>query len=116
MKPRHLEILQHALGLDQYGQGRGGTPRNHFCAGVDDEPDCRELVSAGLMVQHKRTEVFPDFDCSVTRAGRDAVRQHSPKPPVLTRSQHRYRKFLAHDSGMSFKEWLTRQSLEETGA
>ena len=48
MNPRHLEILQHALGLDQYGHGK--SHRNYFCAGEGDEADCRELVAAGLMV------------------------------------------------------------------
>lgn len=111
MKPRHLEILQHALGLDEHGQsknvGHGGYNRNWFAAGADDEPACRELVAAGLMIEHRRTDVYPYYNCSVSDAGKQAVKEHSPKPPKLSRSQRRYRKFLAHDSGMTFKEWLT---------
>ncbi len=38
MTPRQLEILQHALGVDKYGQG--DMYRNHFCAGGDDEAVC----------------------------------------------------------------------------
>lgn len=47
MNARQLEILQHALGVDKYGQGE--MYRNHFCAGVDDEATCRELVEMGYM-------------------------------------------------------------------
>lgn len=42
----HMHILQHALGLDQYGRGR--EYRNHFCTGpgsVDFLP-CRALGDA----------------------------------------------------------------------
>lgn len=112
MKPRHLEILQHALGADRFGQGKdvghGEFNRNHFCAGAADEADCRELVAAGLMKEHKHTEVFPYYNCSVTDAGKQAMKEHSPPPPKLTRSQVRFRKYLAHQSGLSFKEWLQR--------
>jgi hypothetical protein len=104
VKPRHLEILQHALGLDQYGQG--ASHRNYFCAGEGDEADCRELVAAGLMVEHGQRKWLPYYNCSVTEAGREAVNQHSPKPPKLTRSQQRYRRFLAADCGMRFREWI----------
>lgn len=101
---RQLEILQHSLGLDQYG--RGAATRNHFCAGADDEPTCRELIALGYMRQHRTTEVFPYFNCSVTKAGESAARAESPAPPKLTRSQRRYREFLRADSGMSFLEWI----------
>jgi hypothetical protein len=117
MTTRHLEILQHALGLDQYGKVRyfkdgreyyGFMPnRNYFCAGDDDEPDCRELVAMGLMAQHRTTEVFPDFNCSVTDAGKEAVRKESSTPPKLTRSQERYRKYLrVGDCFENFREYL----------
>ena len=101
---RQLEILQHSLGVDQYGQGQ--MYRNHFCAGVDDEPTCRELVALGLMQQHQTTEVFPYFNCSVTDKGKRVVREESPKPKKLTRSQLRYLRFLDADSGIPFGEWL----------
>ena len=101
---KQLRILQHALGWDEYSQGQ--STRNHFCAGVDDEPTCRLLVEAGYMRQHKTTEVFPYFNCSVTSEGRKAASEQSPKPPKLTRSQKRYRAFLDHDSGIRFGEWL----------
>lgn len=96
LTPRQLEILQHALGLDEYGRfPRNWTDytRNHFAAGAGDEPSCRELISLGYMKEHARTGTFPYFNCS-------------PKPPKLTRSQRRYRDFLDADSGLSFGEWM----------
>lgn len=101
---RQLEILQHSLGVDEYGQG--AMYRNFFCAGGDDEPTCRELVDMGLMRQHKTTETYPYFNCSVTDEGKKAVREQSPKPPKLSRSQKRYREFLNVDSDITFGEWL----------
>lgn len=100
-----LHILQHSLGLDQYGQGQ--MYRNHFCAGADDEPICRTLVDAGLMrVFAPNASPYPYYNCTVTEAGKQAVREQSPKPPKLTRSQQRYRDFLLADSGISFIEWI----------
>lgn len=101
-----LQILQHALGVDQYG--RGPRYRNRFCAGADDEPTCRELVALGYMRQHVTTDWLPYFNCSVTDAGISAMLTASPKPPVLTRSQQRYREWLriADAVQMEFGEWL----------
>lgn len=110
MTSRQLEILQHALGVDQYG--RGARTRNHFCAGAADEPTCRELVALGLMVTFERSWL-PYYNCMVTPAGIDAMLANSPAPPKLTRSQYRYRRFLDHDSGLSFREWLKYYGKEE---
>jgi hypothetical protein len=106
MSPQQLQILQHALGVDEHGQG--SMYRNHYCAGGDDEADCRELVRLGFMKEHQRTDVFPYYNCSVTDAGKQAVRDLSPVPPKLTRSQKRYRMFLnwADAGGGSFKDFL----------
>ena len=98
-----LQILQHALGLDQYGQGK--MYRNHFCAGGDDEPVCRSLVELGYMETFERA-YLPYYNCTVTRAGKQAVLRESPPPPKLTRSQRRYLAFLKADTGRSFGEWL----------
>ena len=111
LTPNQLHILQHALGVDQYG--RGPRYRNQFCAGDDDEQACRDLVAKGYMRQHRTTELLPYFNCSVTDAGIAAMIAESPKPPKLTRSQHRYRRFLNEDSGVSFSEWLKRRPSEE---
>jgi hypothetical protein len=105
VSPRQLEILQHALGADRYGK-RPPNGRNYFCAGAADEPDCRELVAMGYMQEHRRTDVFPYFNCSVTGDGINAMLRESPAPPKLTASQKRYQRFLDADSGMKFGEWL----------
>ena len=102
-----LQILQHALGLDQYAQGQ--MFRNHFCAGGDDEITCRRLVDLGYMrVFAPNKSPYPYYNCTVTDAGKEAVVRESPKPPKLTRGQMRYREFLQSDSGVSFIEWLQR--------
>lgn len=111
LSSRQLEVLQHSLGVDQYGQGE--MYRNHFCAGGGDEDTCRELVALGYMrlwphanPETGETPGYPYYNCSVTEAGRLAMLQQSPKPPKLTRSQQRYRRFLKADTGTSFREWL----------
>jgi hypothetical protein len=105
MTPEQLQILQHALGLDEYG--RGEMYRNHFCAGDDDEPICRALVEMGYMrVFRPNAPPYPYYNCTVTEAGKEAVRRESPEPPKLTRAQRRYRRFLEADSDLSFMEWL----------
>lgn len=106
MTAKQLHILQHALGVDEYG--KGAMYRNHFCAGGKDEEVCRELVAMGYMKEHRTTEVFPYYNCSVTEAGKAAMLRESSKPPKLTRNQIRYRRFLdwADASGGSFREFL----------
>ena len=104
LTPRQLEILQHALGLDKYGQG--GMCRNHFCAGEGDKEICRSLVEIGYMKNHPTTKWLPYYNCSVTDAGKEAVRTESPAPPTLTRGQRRYRQYLREDLDVTFGEWL----------
>ena len=105
--PKLLHILQHSLGVDQYGQG--SRYRNYFATSKSGEQinQCSELVSLGLM----RRQGSPLFATelvyfSVTKEGVDHVAIHSPSPPKLTRSQIRYRRYLQADSGMKFGEWL----------
>ena len=98
-----LHTLQHALGVDQHGQGP--MYRNHYVGG---EEDCRPLVELGMMTEHRPSELTggdPWF--RVTAAGKQTVRDQSPPPPKLTPSQRRYRQFLNEDCGASFKEWLS---------
>ena len=110
MTARQLEILQHALGVDQYG--RGQMYRDHFCAGGDDETVCRELVAMGHMCTWRgadeRGQVpgFPYYNCSVTDQGKRAMLAESPQAPKLSPAQERYRRFLHADTGSSFGEWL----------
>lgn len=104
MTPPQLQILQHALGVDQYGRGK--QYRDHFAAGGEDVHTCTELISLGYIRQVATTAVFQDFNCRVTEEGKAAMLRESPKPPKLTRSQQRYRKFLDEDCGESFRTWL----------
>lgn len=105
--PEQLHILQHSLGVDQYGRGR--QYRNHFVTGrgSDDHPHCMALVEAELMTRRDGNALSGGDDVFyVTQAGIAAVAEHSPPPPTLTRSQRRYEDFLDADSGMTFGEWL----------
>jgi hypothetical protein len=107
-----LEILQHAIGRDQYGQPRSaGNPefRNHFVTGPGsrDYEICCKAVEQGLMTRTPGNRISGGDDIfRVTDAGRAYVAEHSPKPPVLTRSQRRFQAFLDADCDMSFGEWL----------
>lgn len=107
MNPKHIHILQHALGLDDFGQGR--AYRNHYATGpeCDSFADCTALADAGLMKAHGAVSMWGGMHgFTVTDAGRAAIREHSPKPPKLTRGQRRYREYLSADSGATFCEFL----------
>ena len=111
MNRKHLEILQHSLGVDEFG--RGPQYRNHFVAGEADAVLCRELVALGFMTEHARSFVpHPIF--VVTQEGRKAMFESSPKPPKLSRSQIRYRRFLNWSDACSgtFREFLTFEKQE----
>ncbi|NSX84422.1 hypothetical protein G6L86_02375 [Agrobacterium tumefaciens] len=120
MDAKKLHILQHSLGLDQYG--RGTFYRNHFVTGEgsNDHADCMALVEAGYMgVRKSHPLAGGDDGFWVTEAGKRAVREHSPTPPKLTRDQQRYRDWLAYDGGMSFIDylkWRSRQRQQIGGA
>lgn len=105
LTPELLQILQHALGVDQYG--RGQRYRNHFCAGGKDVANCAELVALGYMRSFQRS-YLPYFNCTVTDDGVKVMLRESPSPPKLTRSQLRYRKWLdvADAYNCTFGEWL----------
>lgn len=105
---QQLQILQHSLGLNEYGQG--SQYRNHFVAGGDDVRKCRDLVDMGYMKERKDnglTGEAPWF--SVTPQGVDAVALESPAPPKVTKSKQRYRRFLEYgegfDSFIEFCRW-----------
>ena len=104
-----LDILQHALGRDQYG--RGSDYRNHYCTGEGsaDFALCREAVAAGLMRERPPSHVSGgDHVFVVTDAGKAYIAEHSPPEPKLTPGQARYRRwlFVADACGLSFGDWL----------
>lgn len=109
MTPEQLHILQHSLGLDEYGRGTGH--RNHFVTGEGstNHPTCMSLVELGHMeIRRAKYEPYGGDDVfAVTEGGCRAVAAESPAPPKLTRSQQNYRDFLAYDGGCTFIEYLT---------
>lgn len=110
LSPEHLHILQHALGLDQYGLGE--MYRNHYVGGVEE---CRPLVAMGLMEEMKPRSISGgDIWFIVTKAGIEAVKNESPKPHKPTRSQKRmqdYRDFSdAYDC--TFREFIEIQKTQ----
>ncbi len=110
-----LHILQHSLGVDEFG--RGEQYRNHFCTGPgsDDHGDCLSAVSQGLMTRRIAPEGYGGMDFFfVTDSGRSFVADRSPSPPKLTRSQKRYRAWLDADCDMTFGEYITRLSALST--
>lgn len=104
---RALSVLQHALGVDQYG--RGTQYRRHFVTGPgsDDYATCCALVEAGHMTRRDGSPLTGGDDLFlVTHEGRRWMAENSPAPPKLTRSQARYQRYLDADNDLSFREWL----------
>ncbi len=104
MTPDQLHILQHALGLDKYGLGE--SYRNHYVGGAEK---CRPLVAMGYMMEMKPRAISggdPWF--IVTPEGKKAVREESPKPKKMNRSQQRFSDYLDFDDAYhcTFKEFL----------
>lgn len=112
MTPAQLHILQHSLGVDQYGHGN--QYRNHYAAEPESDawPDLIALCRLGLMKQQGPIVAWGGMHSfCVTEAGKDAMRKESPAPPKLSRSVRRYRKWLHADCGMKFGDWL-KQNME----
>lgn len=102
-----LHYMQHALGLDDYGQG--SWYRNHFVSGLecDGWEELCQLVELGLMKRHEPRALFGGDCCFVvTEVGKQYVREHSPSPPKLSRSAARYQRWLRGGADMSFGDWL----------
>lgn len=101
---QQLQILQHTLGLNEYGlyQGRTEGYRNYFCAseGNHDWDNLIVLVNAGYMTKRDPCAVAEGW-FSVTELGRAAVKKESPKPPKLSKSKARYRRYLEMGDGFN---------------
>ncbi len=106
MTAQQLQVLQHALGVNQYAQG--AMSRNFFAAGALDEIVCRDLVKLGFMrefppVSWRR---YPYF--AVTEAGILGMRRESPDPPNVSPARKRYLEYcrFADAYNCTFAEWL----------
>jgi len=107
MIDQKLHILQHSLGLNQYGEGN--QYRNYFVTGPGsrDYESCCELVTEGLMKNLGSRGISGSNDIFiVTPKGIDYVALNSLPAPKLTRGQKRYRAYLSSESGETFGEWL----------
>jgi hypothetical protein len=119
---RQLEMLQHALGLDEHGQPphnyRGshddkfpGCYRNHYVtnpAGPDGR-ECEKMVKQGWMSKPMPQPGFIGsmITYSVTPDGYEMVRKHSKPLPKTSRSKQRYQDYLASDGVFpSFRHYL----------
>ena len=99
-----LHILQHSLGLDEFGQG--SQYRNHYCAGGDDVVLCRDLAGLGYMKERPATVISGDCPWfSVTPSGIDAVALFSPPPPPQ-KKRKQWHEYLDCDYADSFGEFL----------
>lgn len=111
MDNKQLHILQHSLGLDEYG--RGTFYRNRFVTGEGskDHSDCMALVEQGFMTRMGSVKMYGGDDYfTVTEDGKRAVVANSPSPPKLSRSKQRYQDWLDADCDISFGVWLKRRT------
>jgi hypothetical protein len=94
-----LHILQHSLGLNQFGEG--SHYRNRYIS--DPNADLDGLVRVGFLKDFGAIEAYDGMHYyEVTPAGKIAIQKESPKPPKISRSRRRYLAFLNADSGMPF--------------
>lgn len=105
-----LHILQHSLGVGDYGDKP--SHRNHFCTGPGstDFDNCRALVAEGLMTERSGSAISGgDSIFHVTPAGIDYVALNSPARPKVSRSKQRYERFREYgdgfDSFISYCRW-----------
>ncbi|MBY2911394.1 hypothetical protein [Rhizobium leguminosarum] len=117
MDAKQLHILQHSLGIDQYGRGR--MYRDHFVTdeGSNDHADCMALTSLGYMTRRANVSMYGGSDLfRVTDAGKVAAVEASPAPPTISASKQRYLDYLDADSSLSFGDWLKWKSKQRAEA
>lgn len=104
LTPSQLHIIQHSLGLDQYGRGR--EYRNSFVAPKDgnDWNDLQALVTGSCMVYHGPQKIFGEMHgFQVTDWGRQKMHEQSPEPPKVSKSKQRYHEWMA--VGECYPDW-----------
>lgn len=117
MKTALLQILQHTIGANQYGEIPTGYERNHFVTGEQskDWDKIQELIALGLMKCHGRPELAGGNYCfSCTPQGINTVIKESPAPPKVSRARRRYLRYLEigdlFESFRDFLVWDSRQN------
>lgn len=113
--PEQLDILRHALGLNDRGSTDAGR-RNWFATTPDsrDGQICQQLVAAGLMDDCGLVKWTPgEHVYRATGAGKLIAATSVTPEPNMTRSQRRYAEYLSADSGETFGEWLSRKKVSK---
>ncbi len=99
LEPEHYDIIDHAI-----NRGAGGR----YCGGGDTMD---ELVAIGLMEFVGKPAWCPDPYYGVTDKGMEVYREwkaRQPKPPRLTKSKLRYRRYLEFGDGFrNFRDFLS---------
>jgi hypothetical protein len=127
-----LSILQHSLGVDEYGrspgerrlrdEGDGCGPyyRNRFVTSLESKDGklCLELAAAGLMRDVGASQLFGEGNhCfMVTTEGMAVMRQQSPSPPKVSRGRRMYRMWRDLSEvcpGVSFLDFLTKPAFAD---
>jgi hypothetical protein len=108
-----LHVIQHSLGVDEYGDG--DQYRNHFVTGEGsiDYPVCMDAVARGLMSRRDGNPLTGGDDLFlVTAAGRQWMTANSPK---LSRAKRRYRDWLrvSDATNETFIEYLRRKDASD---
>ncbi len=105
------QILCHMRGLDEWTDKayRDNYVTGPGCDGFDK---LKQLEREGFVYQSRRPGFIPSdsvvFRCTDLGKAR-AQSAHNRAKPKLTRSQKRYRDYLAEDSSETFGEWLMRE-------
>jgi len=90
LTPELLHILQHSLGVNEYG--KGAMYRNRFVTGTEtsDFEKCMKLVEAGFMIDRGAIAMYGGMHYfEVTDAGKAAMRDASPEKPKNKRRRPR---------------------------
>ena len=109
-----LHVLQHSMGLDDFGRGR--KYRNRFVTGpcTDDWPHCEDAVARGLMERSGPHAFFGGSCCfSVTPSGEQYIREQSPKPPKISAGRKRYLQWI--EVADAFPDWTFGDWLKNRG-
>ena len=106
LSKEELHILQHTLGLDEYGEGN--RYRNYYA--IYPESSSRViidgLVQRGLMAGYMESDFSELLYYHVTDRGEESIALNSPVRPKISRSKQRYQDYLKSEVDESFGWWL----------